>query len=318
MENVRAAVEAARMFKDNISHWQDWGKENGEPRPALFLGVTVEPVPRSLRAHLDLGDGVGLLFSKVHADSPAARSGLQDNDILLEFAGQLILSHEQFSRLLQMQKAGEAVLTKVMRRGSELELEVTLEERLRQGGRWLQMDKGAFGNLPDASAIAREVMTQLEQNLPGKVRVIVSDDREVEVDLSGLRESLSALESRLQRLDLGGENPDWAGLVDISREAANRLSLVRTDQTLMSLATEEGRVRLSHREEGRHAQVRDANGKIIFEGIIPEDFEESLDPLAARLIKALLDARQHLDKDLTGSEGLELREVDRSGDDPRQ
>lgn len=321
LEEVRGAVETARGMSENFPWMWRGEDEAGDPPNTLYFGVTIESVPRALRRHIDLPEGVGILLSKVHADSPAAKAGVEDDDILVEFAGQLILNYDQLSKLIKLQQAGRPVTLTVLRKGERVGLEIQLEERVRRSGKWLPVPPkppapansrtpAAAPASPAPPRVSDSVREAIARYVPASVRVTVDDEHNVEVDLSGLHDTLTELEARLERLQLDGANADWGELVDIYREVANRRSVVRMTQTRMSLSTDEGRVRIFQEEEGRRAVVSNPQGEIIFDGIIPENYEQSLDPAAARLIRALLDARQHLDTDLSSEGAIEVREVD--------
>ncbi len=61
---------------------------------AAHLGIGVESVPPALFSQLPdvLSKGQGVLVAQVAKDSPAAKAGLQPNDILLSFGDQKLYS----------------------------------------------------------------------------------------------------------------------------------------------------------------------------------------------------------------------------------
>ena len=52
--------------------------------PKHWIGMLGGPATPELRAQLDIPEGQGLLVRQVVPDSPAAKAGLQDFDILLK------------------------------------------------------------------------------------------------------------------------------------------------------------------------------------------------------------------------------------------
>ena len=52
-----------------------------------WLGVGVEEASEALQSQLGLAPRVGLLVTYVTSDSPAAKAGLEKNDVLVEFEG---------------------------------------------------------------------------------------------------------------------------------------------------------------------------------------------------------------------------------------
>jgi membrane-associated protease RseP (regulator of RpoE activity) len=103
------------------------GPVRPEP-PALAIGVALAPLERALRLQLELPEAEGLLVSEVVADGPAARAGVQPNDILLKFASEPI--RDQESLVDRIQKHGEAPATlEILREGQRRTVELTPERR---------------------------------------------------------------------------------------------------------------------------------------------------------------------------------------------
>src|SRR5690242_20634972 len=72
-----------------------------------WLGVSTEEAPDLLTSQLGLQAGAGLLITYVAADSPAAKAGLQKNDVLVQLEDQLLLYPAQLRKLVRMHKDGE-------------------------------------------------------------------------------------------------------------------------------------------------------------------------------------------------------------------
>ena len=78
----------------------------------------------------DFGEGVvGVKFADVSAGSPAAKAGLKQNDVMVEFDGKQIGNLYDFTYALRSKKAGDEVMVKVIRDGKPLEVKVTLGTR---------------------------------------------------------------------------------------------------------------------------------------------------------------------------------------------
>jgi S1-C subfamily serine protease len=84
-----------------------------------------------LAAMNDLPVKSGLYILGVQPGTPAAKAGLQEDDIILSLGGQTLDEDHQFVNVLMKHKAGEQVELKVLRDGKELTLTVTLGERPR-------------------------------------------------------------------------------------------------------------------------------------------------------------------------------------------
>lgn len=103
----------------------------GEPKmeKASFLGVRTAPVPPSLRPHVDLPKGVGLVVESVEPDSPASAAGLQQYDILHKLGDQLLINTNQLSVLIRLNTPGTEVTLSVIRQGKPMEVKAKLVER---------------------------------------------------------------------------------------------------------------------------------------------------------------------------------------------
>jgi len=78
----------------------------------------------------DMTDEVsGVRFSDVRPNSPAAKAGLQGQDVLVRFAGKEIKNLQDFTYMLRTHKPGETVEIVVLRDGKPLTVQVTLESR---------------------------------------------------------------------------------------------------------------------------------------------------------------------------------------------
>jgi C-terminal processing protease CtpA/Prc len=87
------------------------------------LGATLQPVGDTLRAQLDLPTGQGLLIASLREDSPAARAGLKQNDVLLMLADKPLSAVEDLTKRLKA--AGESPQPlKVLRAGRPQTIQV--------------------------------------------------------------------------------------------------------------------------------------------------------------------------------------------------
>ncbi len=99
----------------------------GEP----YLGVSIAPVPRALRAQL--GDQLpaeqGLLVRQVMPGSPADEAGIQPFDILLAFGDQKLFAPQQLIQLVRASGTGSKVTLQVIHGGNATPMEVTVGAR---------------------------------------------------------------------------------------------------------------------------------------------------------------------------------------------
>jgi len=87
------------------------------------LGATLTPVPDPLRAQLALPTGQGVIVASVAGDGPAARAGLEQNDILLTLAGKPLAEADDLSE--QLKDAGKSpVALSLLRKGKPVTINV--------------------------------------------------------------------------------------------------------------------------------------------------------------------------------------------------
>jgi serine protease Do len=88
-----------------------------------LLGATLQPVGETLRAHLDIPAGQGLLVTSLRGDGPSAQAGLKPNDVLLSLADKPLAAPGDLAK--QLKAAGEApVPLKLLRGGKPLTIQV--------------------------------------------------------------------------------------------------------------------------------------------------------------------------------------------------
>src|SRR5437773_6246876 len=99
-----------------------------EPKPATSgSGVGYGPYFGSVPDFRD--DLKGVLFADVQNNSPAAKAGLKQGDLLIEFDGKPIENLYDFTYALRAKKTGDIVSVVVKRNGQTLKVDVTLEAR---------------------------------------------------------------------------------------------------------------------------------------------------------------------------------------------
>lgn len=94
-----------------------------------WLGIHTGEVQPALRDQLDLRENEGLLVEQLAADSPAARAGLQKNDIVLSYNLTPVNSAEQLREQLAKGRPGEKAIIELLRKGQKSKVAVTLGKR---------------------------------------------------------------------------------------------------------------------------------------------------------------------------------------------
>ena len=102
-----------------------------------YLGVRYRPITSDFAVQNDLPIDYGALVSRgedpnavaVIPGSPADKAGIVENDIILEVDGDRVTEEDPLTELVQEHNVGEEVSLKILHRGVEKEVRVTLEER---------------------------------------------------------------------------------------------------------------------------------------------------------------------------------------------
>jgi membrane-associated protease RseP (regulator of RpoE activity) len=108
-------------------------KPSGAPAKGPgFLGIGFAEVDPALAAHLGLEEGSGVLVGSVWKDSPAARAGIEKNDVIVSVDGEGLKGARGIVRMLGEKRAGDTVKVKVIHKGQERTVEAVLVDRPRE------------------------------------------------------------------------------------------------------------------------------------------------------------------------------------------
>lgn len=100
-----------------------------EPSPGASLGVYLADVNETRARELRLSDARGALVGKVLENSPAAKAGLRENDVILSFDEQAIQNAGSIYMLLNDTLPESRVMLKIVRDGAERDVTVIMGER---------------------------------------------------------------------------------------------------------------------------------------------------------------------------------------------
>jgi serine protease Do len=114
MAHVRGPQDRKFIFRT--------GDEGG-----AWLGVSIGDVNAEKAKELKLSSESGAIVTEVHENSPAAKAGLQKDDVITEFAGEKVRSAAQLRRLVRETPAGRSVTLVVSRAGQTKTLNAKLE-----------------------------------------------------------------------------------------------------------------------------------------------------------------------------------------------
>ncbi|MBI4615823.1 MAG: PDZ domain-containing protein, partial [Planctomycetes bacterium] len=105
------------------------GEKSEAPKGKAFLGISLAPVTPAIRSQLNLEEGAGVLVAGVLADGPAAKGGLEKNDVVVAIDGKKIASIEDVAGVMAKLKPGQEITLKIVRAAGEVEKKVTLGEK---------------------------------------------------------------------------------------------------------------------------------------------------------------------------------------------
>jgi serine protease Do len=140
-----------------------------------YLGVSIQSLTPELAREFKLEKPTGALVGEVSADSPAAKAGLKDGDVVLSFNGKPVRDSRQLKLTVAETKPGTTVPVEVLRNGSDKKLEVTVgqlpgAEQLAQANHPNGQDTGALKGVgvSDLSAQIRQEL-KVPRNVQGAV-----------------------------------------------------------------------------------------------------------------------------------------------------
>lgn len=153
-----------------------------------YLGVDVREDTKSTEG--------GAYVNHVVADSPAAKGGLKDGDVIVGFGGEVVRGPGKLTQKIRETKPGDKVALDVRRDGRVQKLSVEMGAR---SGAWrMAWTGGALAPMDEAQ------MRQLEENLKG-----LDQQQKMNLDMQkGLHEKLRILGPGAHRmLFFGGRKP---------------------------------------------------------------------------------------------------------------
>ncbi|AEV38732.1 Trypsin-like serine protease [Pseudovibrio sp. FO-BEG1] len=100
-------------------------REFGETRRG-WLGVRIQHVTDEIAESLGMDNAQGALIAGVSEDGPAKEAGIMPGDVVLTFDGREVPEMRDLPRMVATTTIGSTVPLTVLRRGEEVEIEVTL------------------------------------------------------------------------------------------------------------------------------------------------------------------------------------------------
>jgi C-terminal processing protease CtpA/Prc len=97
--------------------------------PSYWIGVAIGEADDTLRAHLKLDEGAGLVLTDVIKESPAAKAGLEKNDVVLSVDAKPLKEPGDLVKAVQAAKDEHSLTLAVRRAGDGLKVAVRPEKR---------------------------------------------------------------------------------------------------------------------------------------------------------------------------------------------
>lgn len=120
-----------------------------------WLGVETQEVNADKAKELELSAERGAVIEKVLEDSPAAKSGLKNGDVITEINGQRVEGTAQFRRMIREIPAGRTVQLTVWRDGRSQNISVTLGKMQENNKHWMKAMPQAFNfRIPEMPEVA--------------------------------------------------------------------------------------------------------------------------------------------------------------------
>lgn len=140
LKHLAGLMAAAGLGLGTVALAQNAGPSNGNgaaPVPAaeqptgrpVWIGIDASPLAPALAHQLRLTPGVGLVVEHVTYDSPAAKAGIKEYDVIQKVDGRLVDDPAHFASLFANHHPGDTVTFTLIREGQAIQAKVTLGER---------------------------------------------------------------------------------------------------------------------------------------------------------------------------------------------
>ena len=285
------------------------GEDGGaEGKEVAWLGVGTDEAGEALAAQLNLKGGQGLVITYVGPDSPAAKAGLQKNDVLLEFDGQMLVLPAQLRKLVQSRAEGDEVELTILRGGQKQQLKATLG-KTKAGMALLGEGTGEPGDLQDLGRHFRELrlggqmgdaMKLLRESLArsgvDKDSIRIEVRKGIEEARKAVEEALRGATNRtrahiitadrvLKDLKEKGITIDNNASVTVQSTGREVRTLVKTDEAGTMVLVADPRKRLT---------AHDKAGKLVFDGEV--ETKEQMEKVPASIRDRVKEMFEELEK----------------------
>jgi serine protease Do len=177
----------------------------GERPQRGYLGVGLQPVDDDIAASLGLPKDRGEIVRTVQPGTPAAKSGIQQGDVIVSVNGQDVNPDETVSYMIANTPVGSRIPVAVIRNGRRMTVQVAVEQRPTEEELARQQGQGdePAGQESGSAAPASEILgMSLQPITPQIARALNLPAGTGGVVISGVSRSSDAAEKGLQRGDV--------------------------------------------------------------------------------------------------------------------
>jgi serine protease Do len=213
----------------NMARWvADQLITKGEVKRA-YLGVMIRPAEGTLAKVLNVPAGQGSVVNQVLSGSPAAKAGVQSQDVILDFNGQKVAGTKELQGIVERLEVGKTYTMTVIRDGKQLSLPVTVEAMPKQDSTLArgEEENGSANEKPKETVAVDDLGIAISALTPEAAKELKLDDAKGVVvssvkpgslaDQAGLREGMV-----IERL-----NKHAVTTPDEFRDAMKKVSLLK-------------------------------------------------------------------------------------------
>ncbi|HOA62190.1 MAG: PDZ domain-containing protein [Verrucomicrobia bacterium] len=234
-------------------------------KPSAYLGVELGYVISPLATQLGLEDESGALVNMVVDESPAARAGLKRHDIIVKLDGKKVRDPADLSARIDKHKKGDKITLTVIRGGKPIEITATLSEKAATDPARLQKLLREYYPIVPGIRMLRtgpdrnEIVVRLDSENDGNAYHV---ERRIVVDPANARATAESA---------------------IVKPGHSTTSQVSVEQKVIVMKTDGGMSTVLEEKDGhRHVTVKDAEGKVVFDGPVNSDGDRQRLPTEAR------------------------------------
>lgn len=280
-------------------------RERGPKIPVTWLGVETSSVPNVVSEQLGLAKGFGLVVDYVVPDGPAARAGVQQNDIVKMLNDQILMEPGQLAKLIRSFADGTSVTLTVLRKGAEQKITVKLaKHEVPQRGEMFgprfekHWETGDFGKMGEEMERMKDKIGNQEHGMVHDAMATARSALRRAAEKARRAGADARRQARQIRVVSTGDN----GVVKSTSIDLGKAEVAMTDG--------QGEVKVASIDGKKVLTAKDAQGKLLFSG--PVDSKEDL-------AKVPPEVRQRYDqleqKDLPGAIPSAVAKEDDEDDD---